>query len=72
MRRLVFAAAPTVAAMPAAWAQSGINPGTVISNVYESPECALVCGFGYSPPPYAYGAPLHRHRRGKAPPTVHD
>jgi hypothetical protein len=57
MRRLTLAAALVLIAAPAALAQTGFNPGTVVGNVYESPTCLDVCGFGYSPPPsYGYSS----------------
>jgi hypothetical protein len=68
MRKLVLAAALTLAAWPAVAGESGFNPGTVVGNVYESPACAGVCGFGYSPPIYGRAAlaPAYRHRHKRA------
>jgi hypothetical protein len=50
MRKLILAAAFVLAATSAAVAQAGFNPGTVVSNVYET-LAAYGCGpgFGFSP-----------------------
>jgi hypothetical protein len=50
MRKLILAAAFVLAATSAAVAQAGFNPGTVVSNVYET-IAAYGCGpgFGFSP-----------------------
>jgi hypothetical protein len=79
MRRFILVAALALAATaaapaaPATAGESGFNPGTVVGNVYESPACAGICGFGYAPPVYDYArlAPAHRHPRKKAA-VVHD
>jgi hypothetical protein len=50
MKRLFLAAACVLAATSAAAAQAGFNPGTVVSNVYET-LAVYGCGsgFGFSP-----------------------
>jgi hypothetical protein len=50
MKKLILAAACVLAATSAAAAQAGFNPGTVVSNVYET-LAAYGCGsgFGFSP-----------------------
>jgi len=66
MMKPILAAAFVVAATSAASAQAtGFNPGTVVSNVYESlyATYGYDFGFGYSPPPYGHEhfAQGHRH-----------
>jgi hypothetical protein len=50
MKKLILAAAYVLAATSAAVAQAGFNPGTVVSNVYET-LAVYGCGpgFGFSP-----------------------
>jgi hypothetical protein len=50
MRKLILAAAFVLAATSAAVAQAGFNPGTVVSNVYETLAVyGYGPGFGFSP-----------------------
>jgi hypothetical protein len=71
MHKLVLGAALVLTATSASWAQSGFNPGTVVSNVYQNPASGCGCGYGHGccPPqsyyPYGYTAayPYDRHRR---------
>lgn len=72
MKKLILAAVCAFAAPSAAVAQAGFNPGTVVSNVYET-LAAYGCGsgFGFSPVGcnYSHSAPGHEretdgaHRR---------
>jgi hypothetical protein len=73
MRKLVLAATFVLAATSASFAQSGFNPGTVVSNTYDKlEERGCDPGFGFSPPGCNYGrlAPGHvagrPYRRGAA------
>jgi len=71
MRKLVFGAAFVLAATSISWAQSGFNPGTVVSNVYQDPASGCGCGFGHGccPPQSVYPGgytpayPYDRHGR---------
>ena len=58
MKKLILAAACVLAATSAAAAQAGFNPGTVVSNVYET-LAVYGCGsgFGFSPAGCNYSRP---------------
>jgi hypothetical protein len=62
MKKLILAAACVLAATSAAAAQAGFNPGTVVSNVYET-LAVYGCGsgFGFSPVGcnYSRSAPVY-------------
>ena len=58
MRKIILAAAFVLTATSAAGAQAGFNPGTVVSNVYET-LAVYGCGsgFGFSPVGCNYSHP---------------
>src|SRR5271154_2630318 len=64
MRKLFLAAACVLAATSAAAAQAGFNPGTVVSNVYET-LAVYGCGqgFGFSPTGCNYSRPAPGYDR---------
>jgi hypothetical protein len=64
MRKLILAAAFVLAAISAAGAQAGFNPGTVVSNVYET-LAVYGCGsgFGFSPVGCNYSRPAPGYDR---------
>jgi hypothetical protein len=64
MRKLILAAAFVLAATSAAVAQAGFNPGTVVSNVYET-LAVYGCGqgFGFSPTGCNYSRPAPSYDR---------
>jgi hypothetical protein len=64
MKRLFLAAACVLAATSAAAAQAGFNPGTVVSNVYQT-LAVYGCGsgFGFSPAGCNYVRPAPGYDR---------
>ena len=64
MKKLILAAACVLAATSAAAAQAGFNPGTVVSNVYET-LAVYGCGsgFGFSPAGCNYVRPAPGYDR---------
>ena len=66
MTKLILAAAFVLAATSAAVAQAGFNPGTVVSNVYET-LAVYGCGSGFGLSPlgcnYSRPAPAPGHDR---------
>src|SRR5277367_4396607 len=64
MRKLLLAAACVLAATSAAVAQAGFNPGTVVSNAYET-LAVYGCGqgFGFSPVGCNYSRPAPGYDR---------
>jgi hypothetical protein len=64
MKKLFLAAACVLAATSAAAAQAGFNPGTVVSNVYET-LAVYGCGqgFGFSPTGCNYSRPSSGYDR---------
>lgn len=64
MRKPILAAAFVLAATSAARAQAGFNPGTVVSNVYETLTVyGCGSGFGFSPVGCNYSRPVPSHDR---------
>jgi hypothetical protein len=64
MKKLILAAACVVATTSAAAAQAGFNPGTVVTNVYET-LAVYGCrpGFGFSPAGCNYVRPAPGYDR---------
>jgi hypothetical protein len=65
MRMLILAAVYVLAATSTSMAQAGFNPGTVVSNVYETlADYGCGPGFGFSPPGCNYVRPVaHKLKR---------
>jgi hypothetical protein len=62
MMKPILAAAFVLTATTAALAQTGINPGTVVGNVYDDlTNSGYSSGFGYSPPASGYDRHASRH-----------
>jgi hypothetical protein len=71
MRKLILAAALVLTATPAALAgETGFNPGTVVSNVYQNPAAGYGYGIGYG---FGYPAPGDAYwQRGGERPALHE